>query len=464
MILLPKIHERFRGARTVNCKIFVAALIVGGLSCVVKISAMGKELLVASFFGRGDDIEAFLIGFLLPSMFVSLVGTTLMSALVPTFIEVQEKDGREAVNKVLSSAMLVTLAMLLGVTLVLATVGPFALSILASGFSAEKLALTRHLYFALLPYVIVNGLVLVWGAILNAGERFVLPALTPVLTPISIALVLLSCKSLGVGSLVIGTYVGAVLEAVLLAVALSKSGMSFNCRWFGMSSYIRQILRQYPPLLLAATVSSGNIIVDQAMAAMLVGGSVAALSYGMKMTSMLGTLAATSLSTAIIPYLSRMTAQEDWAGCRRSLKVFTRIVLIVFIPVALGIAALSTPIVHLLFQRGAFTSADTAIVAKVQAMSCLQVPFMAAGLMYTRLLSAMKRNNIVMWIGCLNLLLDVIYNIVFIRLMGVAGIALSTSVFCLTSYALKAYIVHRMLRARMAPDPFGVPIPTGFAD
>lgn len=464
MTLLSRLNERMRGAKTVNWKIFVAAITVGIMSCVVKSCAMGKELFVASIFGRGDSVEAFLIGFLLPSMFVSLVGTTLMSALVPTFIEVQEKEGRKAANKVLSSAMLVTLAVLFSVTLLLAALGPLALRYLASGFSVEKLALTRHLYFALLPYVVVNGLVLVWGAILNAGERFVLPALTPILTPVSIVVLLLSWRSLGVGSLVIGTYVGAVLEAVALAFALSRSGMCFNFRWHGMSPYIRQILRQYPPLLLGGAVSSGNTIVDQAMAAMLVGGSVAALSYGTKMTSMLSTLAAGSLSTAIIPYFSRMTAQQDWAACRRSLKVFTRVVLIVFIPVAVGIAVFSTPIVHLLFQRGAFTSADTMIVAKVQAMSCLQVPFLAAGLLYTRLLSAMKRNDVVMWVGCLNLFLDVIYNIVFMKLMGVAGIALSTSAFCLTSYVVKAYIVHRMLQARMAPETFGIPIPAMSAD
>jgi len=110
--------------------------------------------------------------------------------------------------------------------------------------------------------------------------------------------------------------------------------------------------------------------------------------------------------------------------------------------------------VRLLYQRGAFGAADTAVVARVQAMYALQVPFFAIGLLHVRLLTALKRNDLVMASAGLNLVLDIILNLVCMRFLGVAGIALSTSLFYVGSFFFASYATRRLLhRVRQAPRP-----------
>ena len=189
----------------------------------------------------------------------------------------------------------------------------------------------------------------------------------------------------------------------------------------------------------------GANIVDQSMAAMLGPGSVAALGYGRRVISGVLQLGAVGLNNAILPFFSRMATRRDWSGCRHSLRRYTGLVLMLSIPVTIGIFLFSSPIVKLVFQRGAFTTADTKMVARVQALYSLQIPFYVGGTLFVRLLSALKHNEWLLWGSGINLLLDVILNLVFMRYLGVSGIALSTSMVFMASFSFLGICVFRLL-------------------
>jgi putative peptidoglycan lipid II flippase len=446
MLTKSRVFRAFRFPQTANHRIFRAALTVGLFSAFVKVIATLKELVVAGFLGRSDDLEAFLIAFLIPSFVVQLVASQFASAVIPTFIEVRENNGREAAQRLLSSVLLLTLAALTVVALFVSCCGPLLLSYIGSNFEPAKLAMTRQLFYWLLPYLIVNGMVVVWGAVLNAMDQFAIPALSSVSTPAFTCLcIALFGVSFGVWSMVAGTLIGALAEAVVLAYSLIRIGYRIEFRWYGMTNDVKQVARQYPPLFIGALLSGGGGLVDQAMAGMLAAGSIAAYAYGIRVTSLVSTFIAMSLSTAVVPYLSAMTARRDWLGCRHTLNTYSRLLLVCSIPLTLFLVVFAKPIVQIVFQHGAFTAADTDIVARVHVMYCLQLPFFAIGLMYSRQLSAMRRNDVLVYTGACSLVLDVIFNIIFMRRMGVAGIALSTSMFVFVSFAAKAWIVRRLL-------------------
>jgi len=87
----------------------------------------------------------------------------------------------------------------------------------------------------------------------------------------------------------------------------------------------------------------------------------------------------------------------------------------------------SKPLVQILFQRGAFNNSDTALVSRVQAFYAIQVPFYICGMLFVRFLSAVRRNDFLMYGSAISLILDVALNLLFMRIYGVSGIALSTS-------------------------------------
>jgi putative peptidoglycan lipid II flippase len=132
----------FTRGLSVNSVILRAALSVGVAGLIVKAAATCKEIAVAGVYGRGDAMDAFLAAALIPSLLVNLIAESMNQVLVPTLIGVREREGREAAQRLLSSAML-----WLGVLLVAAS-GAMALAahaffpLIASHFPPGKLALS----------------------------------------------------------------------------------------------------------------------------------------------------------------------------------------------------------------------------------------------------------------------------------------------------------------------------------
>jgi putative peptidoglycan lipid II flippase len=422
---------------TFNQKILRATLVVAILSGFAMLGSVGRELVVAQWFGRSDALDAFLIAYLLPTFLVNVVAGSFGPAFVPTFIQVRDQEGREGAQRLFSSVMVASLILMGVVVVLLGVLAPAYLPLLGSGFSAPKLLMTRRLLYVLLPFVAFSGLASIWTSVLNAGERFALPALLPVLPPVSAIVFLLALgKVWGIFALALGTILGAGTQAVLLGWELRAQGVRLSLRWYGMDARLRQVAGQYGPALAGALLMGSTDLVDQSMAAMLPPGSVAALNYGKKIISLMVVVGAKPLGTAVLPYFSQMVADHNWDACRHTLKTYARYILLISVPLTALIVVISHPLVRLLFQRGAFGASDTAVVGQVQAFLALEIPFYLLGIMGVRALSALKRNSMIMFIAGVNVAVNVVFNWILMKYAGVAGIALSTSLVYFISCSL----------------------------
>ena len=337
---------------------------VGGFTVLVKLVAGVKELVVAYQFGTSDALDAFLIALLLPGLAIGLVSGSLNAALIPTYIQVRERGGHKAAATLVLKHHGIQCWLLIAVSVILALVAPSILPVLASGFSPEKLALTTSLYYVLLPCLVLTGLATTWSAILNAQDRFALAAAVPMATSVMPVLMLLVlAKHWGIYALAVGTVVGSLVEAGLLGWWLGRQGSSVFPRWHGITPEIRQVWTQYTPMLAGAFLMGSISLVGQSMAAMLGPGSVSALAYGSKITTLILGIGSVAVSTAVLPHFSRMVAREEWDGVRHTLITYARLIVLITLPLTVMLIYFSEPLVRVLFQRGAFTEADTQIVA-----------------------------------------------------------------------------------------------------
>jgi len=407
---------------------------VGGLTVLVKLFAGAKELVVAYQFGTSDALDAFLIAFLLPGFAIALVSGSLNAALIPTYIQVREHEGHEAAQRLASSIMVSSAGLLIGVSVILALIAPYILPVVASGFSPEKLALTASLYYVLLPCLVFSGLATTWSAILNAQDRFALAAAGPIVTSvITVLMLLVLAKYWGIYALAVGTVAGSLLEAGLIGWWLRRQGSSVFPRWHGVTPAVGQVWGQYTPMLAGAFLMGSTSLVGQSMATMLGPGSVSTLAYGSKITTLVLSVGSVAVSTAVLPHFSRMVARGEWDSVRHTLITYGRLIVIITLPLMFILIYFSEPLVRVLFQRGAFTEADTQLVAWVQGLYLLQVPVYVLGMLIVRLISALKANRILMWGAGINLVFNIVCNYLLMNSLGVAGIALSTSLMYLVS-------------------------------
>jgi putative peptidoglycan lipid II flippase len=435
-----------RRTASFNRRILRAAVGVSAAGVVVKLVAVGKEMAVAAVYGRSDAIEAFFIAALVPTLLINLISESMNQALVPTFVRVRHQEGAQRAQELFSNSMLwmcVLLALVSG-AMALAARGFFPL--IASHFPPLKLELSIRLFYGLLPVILITGVATLCTGVLNTFERFTLPALAPVANSVAIILgVLLAGERLGVQAMVYATLAGALVHAGLVGVMLERHGIRLRLRWYGMTAATREVGRQYGPVLLSGVVASGGLVVDQAMAAMLPAGSVSALVYANRFVSVILTLLAGSLSAAVTPYFSEMIARGDWVECRRTLRTWVWISLLVSVPMTAALMVAGKMLVHVALQHGAFGPQDTPAVTRVLIMFAIQIPFFAASRVYYRFLVAFRRTDLIFYCGAINLGLDVVLNLVLMRLYGVAGIALATSLWVVSAFLFLWFWTHKLL-------------------
>jgi putative peptidoglycan lipid II flippase len=429
-------------------KVASAAAIVAAFTLLGKVAGGVKELVIAHRFGTSHEIDAFLVAFLLPSFAISVVGGSLNSALMPVYVEERQQRGDEAARRLVSSAMVMSLALLVAAAIILLAAVPAVLPLVASRFSEEKLRLTRQLSFVLVPSLVVSGMTTTWTAVLNARGRFALPSGAALATPaVTIAALLAFGKAWGIYALAGGLVAGFCVESVIVAHGLHRERLLPLPRWHGMTPALRRVAAQYAPMAAGMLVLGANPIIDQLMAAQLAPGSIASLGYGQKLLSFAMGIGAASLGTALLPHFSSLVARKEWETLSATLRSYSVAILSVAVPLTLACIALSETIVRLLFERGAFTSADTAQVARIQAFYLAALPIRLTGVLFVRFMIATGANHVLMFISVGNAVLNVIANWVLSRYFGAAGIALSTSVVFTLANAATFLFARRRLRA-----------------
>jgi putative peptidoglycan lipid II flippase len=445
MATISQIAGQFKSG-SINHRILRAAVSITAVGILVKIVATFKEIAVAGVYGRSDAMDAFLAAALIPSLLINLISESMNQALVPTLIRVREHEGRERAQQLLSSSMLWLCVLLAACSVAMALAARGFFPLIASHFPPAKLDLSIRMFYALLPLVLITGLATNCTAVLNTFDRFALPALAPVVIAVSIILgTLLLGSRLGIWAMVYSTLAGSLIHAGIVAIMMDAHGYRFRLRWYGMTEAAREVVHQYGPVLLSSVVASGGLLVDQSKAAMLPTGSVSALVYANRFVSVVLTLLAGAVSTAVVPYFSRMIAHRDWAGCRHTLRTWAWLTALVSAPIAALLIVGAHLLIRATLQHGAFGPADTAVVTRVLAMYALQIPFYVGSRVYFRFIVAMRRTDLLFYCGSINLALDVVLNLVLMRWFGVAGIALATSLWTASTFFFMWYWSGRLL-------------------
>lgn len=429
-------------------RLLPAILTIGSLTMFAKLTVFARDLALASRFGTNDPLDAYLIAYAVPLFAVNVLNGSLNVALVPTFVRVSEQEGHAAAQRLLGSVSAASVAFAAVWALLLASLSHPLLHLLAPGFSPLKAALARQLFVCLLPILVLSTVSASWAGVLQSRRQFVAASLAPTCTALfQVVLLLVFGSRLGIFAVVVGALIGFAAEATILGVALARAGFSPTPRWAGVDRHVRSVLGQYAPLIGGQLLMWGTTVIDQAMASQLGAGSVAILGYGNRVVTFAVGLGSISINTALLPHYSEQVARRDWPGLRQTLRMYFPLVLGFSLLITASLMVFSQPIVRILFQRGSFHSGDTAIVAQVQALYALQIPFFLGATLLVRLISALGANHILL-LGCgLNLVVDVVGNYVLMHWLGVRGIALSSSVFYATSFFYLAYFVRRQLRA-----------------
>lgn len=430
--------------RASHQRVFTNAALVGVLATAAKLAGAAKVMVTARYFGAGDQLDAFVIAFLLPAFFTDIVAGSFGASFVPAFIRVRSDQGDVPARMFARTGLALVLGAMLAVSLLLAAGGPWLLPLLGSSFSAEKLRITTSLFLALILWLPLSACIAVWRAVLNANNAFALAAAAPLTTPLAtIAFLYAGADRWNVYTLCWGTLVGVAIETLLLGWGVHRLGIPILPAWRGWTPEMAAIRRQYIPLLAGTLFAALCPLIDQGVAGSLGSGSVSALAYGTKLASVLAAISATAIATAVLPEFSRLAAQHDWSHLRHTVRVHAAVITALALPAVAAIIWLSGPIVRMFYEGGAFDASATRVVTSVQQFALLQVPFAILFVVAGRLAVAISATAVMIRASLLTVAATGIGDWILSRTLGIAGIPLAGALAHAIAFASLVYFLYR---------------------
>ena len=430
--------------RASHQRVFTNAALVGVLATAAKLAGAAKVMVTARYFGAGDQLDAFVIAFLLPAFFTDIVAGSFGASFVPAFIRVRSDQGDVPARMFARTGLALVLGAMLAVSLLLAAGGPWLLPLLGSSFSAEKLRITTSLFLALILWLPLSACIAVWRAVLNANNAFALAAAAPLTTPLAtIAFSYAGADRWNVYTLCWGTLVGVAIETLLLGWGVHRLGIPILPAWRGWTPEMAAIRRQYIPLLAGTLFAALCPLIDQGVAGSLGSGSVSALAYGTKLASVLAAISATAIATAVLPEFSRLAAQHDWSHLRHTVRVHAAVITALALPAVAAIIWLSGPIVRMFYEGGAFDASATRVVTSVQQFALLQVPFAILFVVAGRLAVAISATAVMIRASLLTVAATGIGDWILSRTLGIAGIPLAGALAHAIAFASLVYFLYR---------------------
>jgi putative peptidoglycan lipid II flippase len=430
-------------------KLAWAAVIVAAATAVSRVVGLSREVLTAGVYGVSADYNTFVSVSVVPNLIRQLFADAAISAAFVPVLTALIASGEIARARRLTATLVGFMLVVVGAVCVVLVVAasPVVQAIYPelTGTSHTALVATHFLQI-LVPTVLVLALAGVLTGVLYSLERFTMPAVVSIVwNLVIIAFMVAFHASWGVSALAWGTLAGTVVELVLLALAMRAAGEPLRLNLHFRDPYLRRVLALMVPITITLGILNFNALIDTYFAQFVSNHAAAEIGYSFRLYQLPQGIFAVTIGTVLFPSLSRFAAQADMERFRDTLSTGVRQMVFVSLPFLAWFTVLATPIIRMVYQRGAFSAADTSEVAGALAMFALGLTFANVNIMFNRGFQSMQRPWLPLYVGLINLALNALLDWVLLGPLGVAGITLSTSLVSIFNMVVLVWLLRRQV-------------------
>lgn len=438
-----------------------------------RVLGLVREMVFANYFGAGFLYDAYQAAFTIPNVLRDLFAEgALSAAFVKVFTDYQIKKGEQEAWR-LASMVLNALAVVLSVIVIIGILlTPYLVSIVASGFSPEKAALTVTMTQIMFPFILLVALAAVAMGVLNTKGVFGVPAsASTVFNIVSLIFGLILAYWLAGGSwassadkteipsigaqwaiigMAIGTLIGGAAQFLMQVPSLYKVGFRFAPVLSFTDEGVRRVMRLMAPAIIGTSAVQINVLVNLAIVSSIDGGR-SWLSYAFRLMQFPIGVFGVAVGTASIPVLSRMASEGKFKDFRDTLSSSMNLVFLMTLPSACGLIVLGEPIIRLIYERGKFDAADTSMTAWALGGYSIGLTGYAAIKVLSPAFYAIDDAKTPMIIALVSIAVNAIASFAFRDLLtpfgyGHVGVALATSSVALVNFFALALLMRRKIR------------------
>jgi len=415
-----------------------------------RVAGLAREVVAAGYYGISGPMSAFTIAFQVPNLIRALFAdAALQPAFVPVFTELLGKKAYKEAFR-LASTMLLLVTMVLGaITALFVLLAPVLMPLFAPGFEGEILDLTVSLSQVLFPILVLLGVSGIVVGILNSYDRFGAFAISPLFWNLTIILVLVVLEPMFEGqdriyAYAIGILVGTAVQLLIPAWDLRNTPFRFKFSFDWRHPGVRRVLVLMLPVTISLGLINFNLLINSFFGSLVSDEAPAAIDKAFRIYQLPQGIFSVAIATVLFPTLARFASAGAIDDLRATMANGMRQILFVLVPAAAAILVLADPMIRLIYQRGAFDSHETEIVATALFWFAFSLPTNGLFLLLTRTFFSLQKPWIPTWISAANLAVTAIAALALYHL-GVGGIVASTALATAASVVAQGVILRRIL-------------------
>jgi len=467
---------------TVKGQILKSASAIALLTAISRICGYLRDQRVALLLGTSPVADSFVLAFRIPNLIRRMAGEgSIGASFIPVFSRYLHDKPREQAWA-FARKVFWDLALVLGIVALLGVVFSRQVVALYTVFSADhsRWELAVYLNRIIFPAVVFIGLAALVSAILHSFQMFSLPAAAPIV--LNLIFILFSFGFLyrplmqfappafrtPAVVLAIGFLLGAMAQLAMQIPALARLGMRFPVSFSVSDPGVQQVGRMMAPAFFGMSVYQINQFVDTifSFSWRMPSGSVTALYVADRVMQLaLGTFAI-AMSTALLPTMSQQAAAGKMEEMKHTFGFSIRVVSFIAIPAAVGLVLLRQPIIQVLFQHGAFVAESTALTARALFYYSLGLPAFAVikliTPMYYSTHDTMTPARVGVWSLGLNVLLNLVFLLFFLRYFSNGSPALASSIAAYFNFVALFLIFRKRYGRLVSPGLIAAMCKMGF--
>lgn len=409
---------------------------------------------MAHLFGAGAVYDAFVVGFRIPNLMRDLFAEgALSSAFIPTLTRYLASKTRAEARE-LSNLVATSIILIVGGICILGTIfSPALVFLLAGGFRAVpgKFELTVELTRIMFPFLLLVALAAQAMGVLNALNRFGVPALSSTffnIGSVTAGLILGFWLGPSIGiepieGMAWGVVVGGALQLLWQVPLLVREGFGFRPRLDMSHPGLRQIFALMGPAILGGAAVQINVTVNTNFASSItnaagqvIDGPASWLTFAFRFMQLPLGLFGVAIASATLPAISRNAETGDMNAFRHTLTRSLGLVFLLTIPSSVGLHVLGPAMIGAIYEGGRFSAWDTRQTAL--ALSCYAIGL--AGYSAIKVLTpafyAVGDARTPMTVSLASIIINFCAAFAMVRILGMghAGLALSTSLVAVCGF------------------------------
>ncbi len=345
-------------------KVGIASLIMMSSVFLSRVFGILREIVIAYLAGTGSSVDAYQVSFIIPEILNHVLASGFLSiTFIPIFTRYltanREKEAWEIFSNILNSfglllVVLITIALLLAEQFINLT-GLENREVYLEAVRMTRIIIPAQFFF------FAGGILM---AVQFAREKFLIPALAPLVYNLSIILGgIILYPIIGMEGFSWGVLAGAVLGNFVVQWLGART---VGLRWSPILNPGHPEFKKYLmltlPLMLGLTMTFSTEIFPKLFGSYLSPGSVASLNYGLRIMFLLVGLLGQAVGVASYPYLSNLAVQDKIGEMNELLNRTLKQISLV-IPCSVLVIVLRKEIVFILFERGRFDADSTLVTS-----------------------------------------------------------------------------------------------------